>query len=82
MRYTSNPRVQAADSEGEVVVALREGLLANREADERRGFTGFGPQTDDLELELAGHLAARTRVSGSASLVGARSQAGGAGILA
>ncbi len=57
MRYTSNPRVQAADSEGEVVVALREGLLANREADERRGFTGFGPQTDDLELELAGHLA-------------------------
>ena len=57
MRYTSDPRVQAADSEGEVVTALREGLLAHREADQRRGFTGFGPQTDDLELELAGHLA-------------------------
>jgi DNA replication and repair protein RecF len=57
MRYTSEPRVQAADSEGEVVVALREGLLTHREADQRRGFTGFGPQTDDLELELAGHLA-------------------------
>jgi DNA replication and repair protein RecF len=57
MRYASDPRVQAADSEGEVVSALREGLLAHREADQRRGFTGFGPQTDDLELELAGHLA-------------------------
>ena len=57
MRYASDPLVQAADSEAEVVVALREGLLAHREADQRRGFTGFGPQTDDLELKLAGHLA-------------------------
>ena len=57
MRYRSDPRVEAAESEGEVLFALREGLLANWEADRRRGFTGFGPQTDDLELELAGHLA-------------------------
>ncbi len=57
MRYRSDPRVEAAESEGEVLSALREGLLANWKADGRRGFTGFGPQTDDLELELAGHLA-------------------------
>jgi DNA replication and repair protein RecF len=57
MRYRSDPRVETAQGEGEVVSALREGLLAHQEADARRGFTGFGPQTDDLELELAGHLA-------------------------
>jgi len=57
MRYRSDARVEAASSEGDVVAALREGLDAHREADQRRGFTGFGPQTDDLELELAGHLA-------------------------
>ena len=57
MRYASEEPVQGADSEGEVVSALREGLLAHRETDQRRGFTGFGPQTDDLELELAGHSA-------------------------
>jgi DNA replication and repair protein RecF len=57
MRYRSDPHVDAAEGEREVVSALREGLLAHRETDQRRGFTGFGPQTDDLELELAGHLA-------------------------
>ena len=57
MRYRSDPRVESAATEGEVVSALREGLDAHRETDQRRGFTGFGPQTDDLELELAGHLA-------------------------
>jgi DNA replication and repair protein RecF len=57
MVYRSDPRVESAGSEGDVVSALREGLLAHREGDQRRGFTGFGPQTDDLELELAGHLA-------------------------
>jgi DNA replication and repair protein RecF len=57
MRYRSDPRVEAAENEGEVTVALREGLAAHRETDQRRGFTGFGPQTDDLELDLAGHLA-------------------------
>lgn len=57
MRYRSDPRVEAVDGEGEVVSALRDGLLAHRESDLRRGFSGFGPQTDDLELELAGHLA-------------------------
>ena len=57
MHYRSDPRVEAAENEGEVTVALREGLAAHRETDQRRGFTGFGPQTDDLELDLAGHLA-------------------------
>ena len=57
MRYRSDARVEAAGSEEEIAWALREGLLAHRAADERRGFTGFGPQTDDLELEMAGHLA-------------------------
>jgi DNA replication and repair protein RecF len=57
LHYRSDPSVEAARSEPEVAVALREGLLAQRGVDERRGFTGFGPQTDDMELELAGHLA-------------------------
>jgi DNA replication and repair protein RecF len=55
MHYRSDPRVEAAAGESEVACALREGLFTQREVDERRGFTGFGPQTDDLELELAGH---------------------------
>jgi DNA replication and repair protein RecF len=55
--YRSHSRVEAAKSEAEVEQALREGLAAQRSVDERRGFTGFGPHTDDLEILLDGRLA-------------------------
>lgn len=57
MHYRSDARVEAAQSEPEIAQALHDGLKAHRKADERRGFTGFGPQTDDLELQMAGHPA-------------------------
>jgi DNA replication and repair protein RecF len=58
LRYRSDPAVEAAgDDEGAVRAALLAGLRARRDLDERRRFTGFGPQTDDLEIALAGRLA-------------------------
>jgi DNA replication and repair protein RecF len=55
--YRSDPRIETAQSEAEIVLAIQKGLQAHRLTDERRGFTGFGPQTDDLELQMAGHPA-------------------------
>jgi DNA replication and repair protein RecF len=52
IRYRSAERVEAAESEAEIEGALREGLEAERANDQRKGFTGFGPQTDDLEMLL------------------------------
>ncbi len=52
IRYRSHPQVEAAESEGEIEHALRAGLEAERANDVRRGFTGFGPQTDDMEMLL------------------------------
>lgn len=57
IRYRSDDAVEAGDSEDAVVQALREGLVAEMAKDMRRGFTGFGPQTDDLEITLGGHPA-------------------------
>jgi DNA replication and repair protein RecF len=57
MRYRSDPIVERAEREEEIVLAIREGIEAQRRTDERRGFTGFGPHTDDLELRMDGHLA-------------------------
>jgi DNA replication and repair protein RecF len=54
IRYRSDPTVEAAQGEPAVADALREGLVRSRPADLRRGFTGFGPQTDDLEITLDG----------------------------
>jgi DNA replication and repair protein RecF len=54
IRYRSDPAVEAAEGEPAVTEALREGLTRSRPADLRRGFTGFGPQTDDLEITLDG----------------------------
>lgn len=56
-RYRSDATVEVAGAETEVRAGLREGLARHRLSDERRGFTGFGPQTDDLEMELGGHPA-------------------------
>jgi DNA replication and repair protein RecF len=55
MRYRSQPIVEAAETELDVAEALLAGLSGCRERDLRRGFSGFGPQTDDLEIELLGH---------------------------
>ena len=52
IRYRSQPGVEAAEGEGAIAEALRAGLEAERANDQRRGFTGFGPQTDDLEMLL------------------------------
>jgi DNA replication and repair protein RecF len=57
IRYKGHPSVETAGSDAEVVAALLAGLRARRELDLRRGFSGFGPHTDDLELELGGHPA-------------------------
>ena len=43
--------------------------------DERRGFTGFGPHTDDLEIGLAGRPAREHALAGPAALAGAGAQA-------
>lgn len=57
IRYRSDDRVQESREESAVELALRKGLEAERVRDARRGFTGFGPQTDDLEMDLGGHRA-------------------------
>jgi DNA replication and repair protein RecF len=56
-RYRSDPMVESAVTEAEVRESLRSGFIRHRASDERRGFTGFGPQTDDLELLLGGRPA-------------------------
>jgi DNA replication and repair protein RecF len=62
LTYRSHEEVEAAQDEAAVRAALAAGLAARRELDGRRRFTGFGPQTDDLEIVLAGSLA-RTHAS-------------------
>jgi DNA replication and repair protein RecF len=57
IRYRGHASIDAAGSDEEVRGALLEGLRGRRGLDQRRGFTGFGPHTDDLELELGGHPA-------------------------
>ena len=52
IRYRSHERVEAAEGEREIEEALRGGLEVERGNDQRKGFTGFGPQTDDLEMLL------------------------------
>ncbi len=62
LSYRSDPTVEAAGDEEGVRSALAEGLAERRSLDERRRFTGFGPQADDLEIGLSGALA-RTHAS-------------------
>lgn len=52
IRYCSEESVEAAGGEEAIEKALRDGLEAETAKDIRRGFTGFGPQTDDLEMSL------------------------------
>jgi DNA replication and repair protein RecF len=57
IRYRSAARVEEAKTEADIEEALRAGFLAHRGTDQSRGFTGFGPHTDDLEILLRGRLA-------------------------
>lgn len=57
LRYVSDPAVAAAGSAGEITTALHVGLQQRRAVDERRGFTTFGPQTDDMEIDVDGRPA-------------------------
>jgi DNA replication and repair protein RecF len=57
IRYRSDERVENAGDEQQVASAIHEGLVAETAKDVRRGFTGFGPQTDDLEMLLSDHPA-------------------------
>jgi DNA replication and repair protein RecF len=57
IRYKQHEELDDAQGEEQVRGALLSGLGARRERDLRRGFTGFGPHTHDLEMELAGHPA-------------------------
>jgi DNA replication and repair protein RecF len=57
LTYRSDPEVAAAQDEAQVIAALAQGLATRRALDERRRFTGFGPQADDLDIALGGALA-------------------------
>jgi DNA replication and repair protein RecF len=57
IQYRSDPRLEAEEEESRIELAMREGLMAHRASDLKQGFTGFGPHRDDLELQMAGHLA-------------------------
>jgi DNA replication and repair protein RecF len=57
IRYRSDGRVGSVEGEAEIGEALRRGLAESRGLDQRRGFTGFGPHTDDLEILLGQRLA-------------------------
>jgi DNA replication and repair protein RecF len=57
LTYRSAPEVEAAGDEAAVLAALERGLAGRRGLDVRRRFTGFGPQTDDLEIGFSGTLA-------------------------
>ncbi len=57
LTYRSHEEVESAGDETAVRLALARGLAQRRALDGRRRFTGFGPQTDDLEIGFAGSLA-------------------------
>lgn len=57
LRYQSHDEVQPAPDEPAIAEALHRGLTARHALDARRGFTGFGPHTDDAVIELDGRLA-------------------------
>ena len=55
--YRCHPSLDGVKEEAQIAGVLEEGLRQRRELDLRRGFTGYGPHGDDLELSLKGHLA-------------------------
>ena len=57
VRYRGDAAVEVETDERGVYQALLDGMRVRRSLDERRRFTGFGPHTDDVELELGGRAA-------------------------
>src|SRR5204862_7306342 len=53
----SGAAITQLDGQLGVRAALLAGLRAQRGLDERRRFTGTGPHTDDVEIQLQGRLA-------------------------
>jgi DNA replication and repair protein RecF len=62
IRYRRRPAAHArasdAGADSDTAAGMLAGLRGERQTDLRRGFTGFGPHTDDLEFDLGGHPAA------------------------
>jgi DNA replication and repair protein RecF len=56
IRYRSDPAVAEAKTEAEVRSAIEQGLARERALDSKRGFTGFGPHHDDLDIFLGERL--------------------------
>jgi DNA replication and repair protein RecF len=57
IRYRGHESLVGAQSDEDLVAGLLAGLRERRGRDLQRGFTGFGPHTDDLDLVLGGHPA-------------------------
>jgi DNA replication and repair protein RecF len=57
IRYRGHDSLVEAVTEEQVVEALARGLFARRDLDIRRRFSGFGPHTDDVDLDLGGRPA-------------------------
>ena len=52
LRYQSDETIEAAADEEAVREALLKGFVRSQPIDERRGYTSFGPQNDDLDIRL------------------------------
>jgi DNA replication and repair protein RecF len=57
LRYVGHDELASAADRQQVAEALRRGLATRRALDMRRKFTGFGPHTDDVLVELDGRPA-------------------------
>ncbi|MDX2022495.1 MAG: DNA replication and repair protein RecF [Deltaproteobacteria bacterium] len=57
LAYRGHPSLADVHTESDLASAIESGLRERRDLDLRRGFTGYGPHADDLELGLKGHLA-------------------------
>ncbi len=57
VRYVGHETVNEAKGVEEIESCLREGLEKRHDLDLRRGFSGYGPHKDDLELVLGGYPA-------------------------
>ncbi len=56
--YVSHPEIAEAASEENIAEAMRNGLRKSIERDRQRGYTSFGPHTDDIMFRLCGEPAA------------------------
>ena len=57
LEYQGHVSLLGVSTEEDIASALQAGLAARRDLDLRRGYTGYGPHTDDLALSLKGHPA-------------------------